>query len=248
MLLFKRKFFQLYNQNHNYSVIKTLEKRVKESITQVKNTSRSSKEILQEYGYGYGNKLLYNSIIDQIKTKFGYRNDFVHKVRKDIYRKNLQHVLERIQPLPVSLKYYSEEHTIEEKHKNSDLDEKMLTELENEVVHQSKSTTFPLDNSYCIDQNRYVINDEQLMSLSKASSIDVEIREKYELLKNTKNWMSSYDNFENDLEEEETAVHDWTVNYGTPDPNCEISNVPCGGCGAFLHCKVNKTSSSSIIF
>lgn len=27
------------------------------------------------------------------------------------------------------------------------------------------------------------------------------------------------------------------VNYGTPNPNVPVSNVPCGGCGALLHCQ-----------
>lgn len=29
----------------------------------------------------------------------------------------------------------------------------------------------------------------------------------------------------------------WLSHYGTPDPNSSISSVPCGGCGALLHCK-----------
>lgn len=28
----------------------------------------------------------------------------------------------------------------------------------------------------------------------------------------------------------------WRVNYGSADPTVAPSNVPCGGCGAFLHC------------
>lgn len=28
----------------------------------------------------------------------------------------------------------------------------------------------------------------------------------------------------------------WRRNYGSPDPNCPSSSVPCSGCGAFLHC------------
>ncbi|KAJ8920237.1 hypothetical protein NQ315_011898 [Exocentrus adspersus] len=49
--------------------------------------------------------------------------------------------------------------------------------------------------------------------------------------------MTAYDNFENDLIQNEEDTDE--INYGTPDPNSEISKVPCGGCGALLHCKVS---------
>lgn len=29
----------------------------------------------------------------------------------------------------------------------------------------------------------------------------------------------------------------WDSNYGSPDPSLPVSDVPCGGCGALLHCK-----------
>jgi hypothetical protein len=38
--------------------------------------------------------------------------------------------------------------------------------------------------------------------------------------------------------DEENDSHNADVNYGTADPNISASNVPCGGCGAHLHCKV----------
>ena len=44
------------------------------------------------------------------------------------------------------------------------------------------------------------------------------------------NWLKDYelyDEAEDELQSE----------YGTPDPNFPVTNVPCGGCGALLHCK-----------
>lgn len=38
--------------------------------------------------------------------------------------------------------------------------------------------------------------------------------------------------------DEEYDDHDWKLNYGTSDPNVPVSQVPCGGCGALLHCQV----------
>ncbi|KAK9881719.1 hypothetical protein WA026_017237 [Henosepilachna vigintioctopunctata] len=63
------------------------------------------------------------------------------------------------------------------------------------------------------------------------------IRCRNELLKEQKDWMLNYDNFDDTLLNEETLVLDGNINYGTPDPKTKISKVPCGGCGAHLHCK-----------
>lgn len=39
-------------------------------------------------------------------------------------------------------------------------------------------------------------------------------------------------------ESEERDTDSWNVNYGSADPNQPASSVPCGGCGAHLHCQV----------
>lgn len=46
------------------------------------------------------------------------------------------------------------------------------------------------------------------------------------------NWMIDVEQYDNDSQD-----NIWLDNYGTPDPNSSISSVPCGGCGALLHCK-----------
>lgn len=46
----------------------------------------------------------------------------------------------------------------------------------------------------------------------------------------TGKWMSDYEFYEEDEEDDRTSF------YGTPDPQEPTSNIPCGGCGALLHC------------
>ncbi|KMQ89266.1 nitric oxide-associated protein 1-like protein [Lasius niger] len=46
------------------------------------------------------------------------------------------------------------------------------------------------------------------------------------------NWMVDVEQYDDTLQDDT-----WLSNYGTPDPNSSISSVPCGGCGALLHCK-----------
>lgn len=45
-----------------------------------------------------------------------------------------------------------------------------------------------------------------------------------------KNWMSEYELYDESEPETQSA-------YGTPNPLIPTSTVPCGGCGALLHCK-----------
>lgn len=45
-----------------------------------------------------------------------------------------------------------------------------------------------------------------------------------------KNWLKDYELYDESEEEIEST-------YGTPDQNVPVSDVPCSGCGALLHCK-----------
>ncbi|XP_055618225.1 nitric oxide-associated protein 1 [Toxorhynchites rutilus septentrionalis] len=46
----------------------------------------------------------------------------------------------------------------------------------------------------------------------------------------TGEWMSDYEYYEEDEQDDRTSF------YGTPDPQEPTSIIPCGGCGALLHC------------
>lgn len=65
-----------------------------------------------------------------------------------------------------------------------------------------------------------------------------------------KMWMSDYEVFEEiDFDE----VGGDMSEYGTADPNILPSKIPCGGCGAHLHCQVSIVFqfhyfSNSIVF
>ena len=61
-------------------------------------------------------------------------------------------------------------------------------------------------------------------------SVDRLSRPQGELWKVPDNWMTDYEQFDDSL-------MNWYARYGTPDPNSKVSSIPCGGCGALLHCK-----------
>lgn len=49
-------------------------------------------------------------------------------------------------------------------------------------------------------------------------------------------WMSDYDLYEEDSQMNHNISN--SVYYGSANPNEPVSRVPCGGCGALLHCQV----------
>lgn len=53
-----------------------------------------------------------------------------------------------------------------------------------------------------------------------------------DLSKVPSNWMTDYETFDDIFEE-----NSWEAHYGTSKPNSKVSSIPCGGCGALLHCK-----------
>ncbi|XP_017883737.1 nitric oxide-associated protein 1 [Ceratina calcarata] len=94
--------------------------------------------------------------------------------------------------------------------------------------------------------NRYIELYEQYLEAKKDSvdkgkwtfeeflkSSDIQSNvPKGELWKIPTTWMSDYEEFDDALIDE-----NWNKYYGTPDPNSNVSSVPCGGCGALLHCR-----------
>ena len=49
-------------------------------------------------------------------------------------------------------------------------------------------------------------------------------------------WMNDYEKYSEDGET--SFVEDWKMGYGRAEPSIPVSSVPCGGCGALLHCQV----------
>lgn len=51
-------------------------------------------------------------------------------------------------------------------------------------------------------------------------------------------WMTDYDLYDETRENQPKDPQDpWQMKYGTSEPDSEITNIPCGGCGALLHCR-----------
>uniref|UniRef100_A0A6P7GYS2 Nitric oxide-associated protein 1-like n=1 Tax=Diabrotica virgifera virgifera TaxID=50390 RepID=A0A6P7GYS2_DIAVI len=164
-------------------------------------------------------KLLFNSVLNAKNPRLG----FFKARRLYAQQQELKHL---IQPLPLSLKFLSDDL----------LTEKVTDKVQEQQISESnKNVQFPYSSvSSPVSEFKTEIKNEDLQEYSP-ETIDKEVRAKNNELRR---WMNAYDNLERDIVED---GEDGTINYGTPDPKSVISDVPCGGCGALLHCKVRKS-------
>ncbi|CAG9857420.1 unnamed protein product [Phyllotreta striolata] len=156
-------------------------------------------------------QILFNSVV-----KVRHKTDF-HDKRKALEARRWA----GIDPLPLSLKFVNNETVIEEP-----------KTIEPPTKSENKRVQFPFSgNNSAVNEVHIKEDIEEAKTMSER--VDKEIRERNEQLRN---WMNAYENLECDIKDT-SNVEDDVINYGTPDPRSNISNVPCGGCGAFIHCK-----------
>lgn len=178
----------------------------------------------------FAEKLLYNSIIESQVDKPGF---VINKIISSKQEK-LRIALQTVQPLPLTLKYYSDD--LKESLINLPEDRNSCSNVSS--IESNAPTNFPYTNV-----NSKV--DDVSYSKAENQSIKNEIITKKVYLDSNdkKNWMSYYENFIEDVNEDEMELTDTEplkddINYGTPDKQCPVSDTPCGGCGAYLHCQV----------
>ncbi|XP_058816626.1 nitric oxide-associated protein 1 [Topomyia yanbarensis] len=70
----------------------------------------------------------------------------------------------------------------------------------------------------------------QKLELKVQRTTDANTQSLVEQAPTTGEWMSDYEYYEEDETDERKSF------YGTPDPAEPVSSIPCGGCGAMLHC------------
>jgi len=147
----------------------------------------------------------------------------------------------------------------EKNEENDDLEQKYINAEEDTIkpIHMPYASTDSYSNvdiSSEMNENNF---DENTISLNSRYKI---LYEKYLTEKNAnlekekfnlQEYLGERDTYKEDLptnvpfnwmvdvEQYDDTLQDniWLSNYGTPDPNSSISSIPCGGCGALLHCK-----------
>lgn len=70
----------------------------------------------------------------------------------------------------------------------------------------------------------------RFLKVQKSSDDETDDIEEVQKKTPPKNWLKDYELYDEAEEELDSE-------YGTPDPLFPVTEVPCGGCGALLHCK-----------
>lgn len=225
--------YQIHNilrlcRTRRLSQIKRLNHARATSGNEIKKEEKSSQSkdfstLLQHYK----NKITFSSYLEHEKLELGYFKFYLKNIKQAqrIQKKQLQD--RSLPPLPVSLQFYVDK-------------DRLLKEESEEKVNESEKT-FQLP--FAKPSQMEINEDEAKSPQTEASYINNNEFDR----SNINRWMTNYEYFhdsskltENDYETaggDETGVNrEWSSHYGTPNPNIGVSRVPCGGCGALLHC------------
>ncbi|XP_011055790.1 PREDICTED: nitric oxide-associated protein 1 [Acromyrmex echinatior] len=199
-------------------------------------------------------KLIYCDYLDYHKVKISYMKRFVWKKKAKNFAKEVRK--SELTNVPVYSVLLDERN---EENDDSHLEQKYINAEEDTTkpIHMPYASTDSYSNvdiSSEMNKNNF---DENTISLNSRYKV---LYEKYLTEKNVnlekekfnlqeylgerdtykKNFPSNVpSNWMVDVEQYDDTLQDnsWLGNYGTPDPNSSISSIPCGGCGALLHCK-----------
>lgn len=179
--------------------------------------------------------IIYNTVLAEQRGKLGLQ--FKRKVTiSETYQsqKSAAESADEFPDVAVSLKYMYD-----------DLYENVLSTSKEKPKVRTKyqRTHFPLRDS--IEVKEADETDDKIRSSAFNDDVaedllrDVLLRQEMYNSSSSQRWMTDYENYDDDLHGDDYN-HNWKINYGTPDRREPVSNVPCGGCGALLHCKVNR--------
>nr|CAD7409495.1 unnamed protein product [Timema poppensis] len=172
-------------------------------------------------------KILFNSVFEVAKMKYGFVK---RKILADINKRSKINALNSNLDNNgcVALKYL-----------------KVLPELNesflksSEIVNHEISKDNQVHLPYATDQPTMVWPNME----STTNHSDRDIMEKLSIMSNLgvkdergpMSWMADYEHFDDaQLFDVSESVQS---NYGTPNRSIPVSSVPCGGCGALLHCQ-----------
>ncbi|XP_075221694.1 uncharacterized protein LOC142324685 [Lycorma delicatula] len=206
---------------------------------------KSASELKTDYENYVAFKELRNNFREKVIYHSFYKyEDFLLQKKKEIGRsKSEEKNHSRIYLAPASLKYILEDDNRSCLITNEQKDELTKSEETNSVVlpyNVSKVKVSGTDdvNFNNADECNFPENEKESVNcLYKESDVHNLIKDNTKHISNKK-WMKDYDIFEEEQDsDEELLEFNKRSEYGTPDSTIPMSNVPCGGCGALLHCQ-----------
>lgn len=171
------------------------------------------KTLLQKYQ----DKITFNSYLEHERLQLGHFKYHLKTLKRAKVEHKNQYKIKSLPPLPLALQYYVEK----ERLLKPDTDNESKKQLGDEVFHLPFAKTTPLE----LEKDDNIELPSQQPSHSQESEFDNTDVDK---------WMINYEYY--DDTQLDTSDDEWSKRYGTPDPSVGITQVPCGGCGALLHC------------
>ncbi|XP_012535443.1 nitric oxide-associated protein 1 [Monomorium pharaonis] len=204
-------------------------------------------------------KLIYCDYLDYQKVKVNYMKRFLLKKRAENAEKKTR--VDKLTNTPtysILLDMRNNENNdchLEQKHTNTEENVAKPVHMpyaSTDLYSNVDDTSSHEGNKSNVDANTISLNDkyktlyEKYLAEKKAASgnieftlqdylekTDTDASYKREFSSNVpSNWMVDVEQYDDTLQD-----NTWLNNYGTPDLNSSISSIPCGGCGALLHCK-----------
>ncbi|XP_008547553.1 nitric oxide-associated protein 1 [Microplitis demolitor] len=201
-------------------------------------------------------KLIYCDYIERRKLKFGYgkNKEIEGKFKKNIEDNKFDELVNK--PVySVALKYLRDDMTSEFEEKKPEENSEEDTNKTWKPIYMPYKPTDefkPVDLEEAKEEKPMPVLNEQFKKLyesylevKKTDSTTRQVKRMENKIFSTDihrpvddlsdippDWMTDYEQF-NDFTEEET----WKSNYGKPNPDTPVSSIPCGGCGALLHCQ-----------
>ncbi|CAB3258979.1 unnamed protein product [Arctia plantaginis] len=208
---------QLSLQNRCFNQVRTSTDAVSIEKDKKQNNSKDFSALLDKYN----DKIKFNSYLEHEKLDLGYYKYYIKSLKKRKIALQNEYKEKSLPPLPISLRYY--------------VDEERLLKEENAVEYVEEPNEFqlPFSSPTKVDYDK---NEPPKLNTNVDSDTSVDFNRS-----NIQKWMTNYEHFDDskipsDVDTDDESDTSWSKYYGTADPNSYVSRVPCGGCGALLHC------------
>ncbi|KAL1132191.1 hypothetical protein AAG570_010148 [Ranatra chinensis] len=178
-----------------------------------------------EISESISHKILYNCLIHRVSYIEKKKLEIAANAAKEISNK-------KISRIPLTLKYFVDYDlkTTDQKDTNVESSE---TELINLPFSIKVTDLSSIDHSLP-DKEENITEHESVEDVESARPVVYDIISDFPL--RGRSWMNDYEKY-SDVDLDAQELDGWQLDYGTSDISVPVSKVPCGGCGALLHCQ-----------
>ncbi|CAH0699413.1 unnamed protein product [Spodoptera exigua] len=216
---------QVVIQNKRYTQARAITSSETEQKSNKNNETKDYSELLQKYK----DKIIFNSYLENDKLKLGYFKYHKKVIKEANATLNKEYQEKSLPPLPVALQYYVDNDKLLSAENHS-----------NQVLELDEELQLPFGSPTTIEYGDEPEIPSQSVANTKIPAAVPQPDDEFDRSDINK-WMTNYEYFDDskiseNFDDGSEDESEWSKYYGTPDPTVRVSKVPCGGCGALLHC------------